>query len=269
MHRVNHTEFVSLWINKKMQAFKNSLLFMIGLFFLLASCRPSNNHIAKKTMPANNAVSDKKDAVSGKTIKKDTIVKKTYPLTDSGQLMLHVDSLAKVNFPYHSENESYSSYGAIDLSALKNKKLFHIAFKPIPMQLGGGSLDEDLSGRDSTFDLADSTTYKARWNLIAATPEFIVVDVGDYGILATLSYKLDVIDAIHIKTGVGNNHWQIWREAVIDKDLAIHLKNHWSGETYRKNHFEYENEAEMWFIDDTGRIKQLPVKHRRPKNTND
>ncbi len=212
-----------------------------------------------KTVKKQNVITK---AVLPPIIKKDSVVKKVYPQTDSGQLMLHLDSLPKEVFPYECSGQ-YSELPAVNLSAFKNKKLFHIPFKLIPTELGGGSIDEY---QDSTFNLVDSVTYKARWNLIATTPKYVVIDDRDYGILATLSYNFEVIDAIHTSAGAGNKSWQIGRTTTIKKNLTMVLHHSWSVQTDAEGHFDYENAEEHWFIDRQGNIlKQALRRHTRHK----
>lgn len=234
-----------------------------GALIVIIGCK----HPTSKTI--------KKDSINIKAykplnIKKDPIAKKIYPLTDSGQLMLHLDSLLKAEFPYESEGGSPSGSATIDLSALKNKNLFNIPLKLIPRQIGAGSLDHggDLDDAgiltDSireTFNLMDTITYKTTGILVAATPKFVVIDLE--GILVTLSYHAHVIDAIHSSTSEGNNHWHVERNTTIKKDLTMILHHWFSVQTDEAGHYDYENEYENWFIDDGGHIKKQ--KSRRTK----
>jgi len=233
---------------------------------LAIACRQQVNKVVKK------------DSATVKTallpvIKKDRIVRKEYPLTDSGQLMRHLDSLPKSSFPYQSEGGISEPSVTINLSAFKNKKLFNIPLKLIPVQLGAGFLDSAEYMNDNgtlpdsitaRFNLADTITYKMEGVLVAATPKFVVVDLD--GILVTLSYQVEVIDAINAQTGEGNNHWQIRRTTTINKDLTVILHHSWSGETERRGHFEYENEDENWFIDDNGHIRRQYLTHKKRKH---
>ncbi|MEN0054099.1 MAG: hypothetical protein AAGC65_10535 [Mucilaginibacter sp.] len=216
---------------------------------VLIACKQSANKSVKK---ADTVVK----APLSLIVKKDTVGKKVYPLTDSGQLMMHLDSLPKAVFPYKSDGNMQSVI-AIDLSAFKNKKLHNIPLKLIPTQLGAGFLDSAEDDSDSSavsFNLVDTANHKVEGVLVAIRPKFVVIDLR--GILVTLSYHVEVIDAIHTVTGDGNNHWQISRTSTINKDLTIVLHHSWSAESYKKGHFDSENDEEKWFIDSGGHIKK-------------
>ncbi|MES2277553.1 MAG: hypothetical protein V4592_16130 [Bacteroidota bacterium] len=230
----------------------------------ITACRQHTNKVVE-----NNSSHPKAVLVS--KYKKDTIFKKIYPLTDSGQLMRHLDSLPKPSFPYQSEGGSNQPSVTISLAAFKNKKLFNISLKLIPTELGAGFLDHFEDRKDDgtlpdsivvTFNLADTVTYRTEGVLVATTSKFVVID----GILVTLSYNVGVIDAIHTQTGAGNNHWQIFRTATIYKDLTMVLHHSWSVETERRGHFEYENEDEHWYIDENGHIRKQHVRHLKKKH---
>jgi hypothetical protein len=233
----------------------------------LTGCNQSTN----KSVEANNSGAKH---VLILTIKKDKNIKKIYPLTDSGQLMLHLDSLPKPLFPYESEkNGKYQPEITISLSTFKNKKLFNIPLKLIPTQIGGGFLDHGEDANDEgvlpdsireTFNLVDTITYKTEGVLVATTAKFAVVDLN--GILVTLSYDVHVIDAIRTSPGDGNNHWQVGRATTVKKDLTIDILHWYSHQTDERGNRDWENEHEKWFIDSTGHIRRQLVVRKVKKN---
>jgi hypothetical protein len=238
---------------------KNYIIGIIALL-MITSC---------KQRVANTG---KKDSTVVKTvvIKKNTVVKKSYPLTDSGQLMLHLDSLPQVVLPHNTANDEWFSRPGVSLSSFKNKKLFNIPIQLIPTLIGGGFVDhgEDLdeNGKlpDSikeSFNLVDSNTHNIKAKVLAVKAKFIVLDVE--GILITLNYKIEVIDAIHTDGVQGNNHWQTGRDVTINKNLTLKIHHYYSVQTDEEGHRDYQNEYETWFIDADGHIKKKPEKHSK------
>ncbi len=219
------------------------LTILISLFLLLLiSC----NHKSSQT--------------NIQIIKKDTdvnIAVKLLPTTDSGKLMLHLDSLPKIKFPFKSE--AYNrEFDSIDLSEFKNKKLFNLSFTRIPTTIGGGGLDDERV--DSTFNLVEKN-YKGAWNLIVKKPKFIVVEIQSIyfnGVkLVTLTYNLEVIDAINIAIADPSGHypWFADRHSIINQNLTLILQHEYiMNET--ENSAETETSHEKWFIDKTGHFKK-------------
>ncbi|MDB5114593.1 MAG: hypothetical protein JWQ79_85 [Mucilaginibacter sp.] len=236
----------------------------IIVVLLLAACIHRKTNVGKKDSLAT------KIAVQP-IIKKDSIIKKTYPLTDSGQLMRHLDSLPK--FSFDSELGVPTLADAISLSQFKNKKLFNIPLKLIPTVIGGGGIDhaDDLDNNNNlpdsikeTFDLVDTSNHnKTTAIVIAITPKFVVLDLN--GILLTLNYKVEVIDAINMKISTGNPHWHSWRETTIHKDLSLVLHHYYEVQTDEQGHFDREHKLENWFIDTDGHIKKQFGRHSKKK----
>ena len=231
-------------------------------------CFLSLTLIAGCKQPVNNSV--KKDSVIIKTvtIKKSDVPKKAYPLTDSGQLMLHLDSLPKLVLPYNTANEQFFKEDNVSLFVFKSKKLINLPIQLIPTEIGGDGVDHwddrDADGKlpDSikeTFNLVDTTNYKITAKLAAITPKFIVLVLR--GVLVTLNYKLNVIDAINTSSGNGNSNWQTGRETTINKNLTLKLHHFYSVRTDEAGHYDYENEYAYWFIDTGGHIKKQPERH--------
>lgn len=182
-------------------------------------------------------------------------LKTSVSLTNSAKLIKHLDSLPKIKFPY--ESEWYNrSFPTIDISDFKNKKLFKIRYKLIETQIGGGLLDDDRI--DSTFNLADTISYKAGWNLIEKTPQFVVIEVNDGVKLVTLTYNLKVIDAINsaVADPSGNSHFNANRHSTIYKNLKIVLHHEYSVQVDERGNFEKEEDSEKWFIDKMGHFQK-------------
>src|SRR5688500_4289408 len=72
--------------------------------------------------------------------------------SDSNKFLHKLNSLPKLSFPFLSEFFNRNFYITIDLSEFKNKKLFNMPLKKIPVSLGGII---DGENADSTFDLTD------------------------------------------------------------------------------------------------------------------
>jgi len=185
---------------------KHLIIYICGLLFLCA-CGQTENNIANGTILAN-------------TTKIGTIQP-----TDSVLLLTHLDSLPKINFPFLSEFYNRSFPTVIDLSTFKNRKFFNLPFTRLPRSTETGSIDQEEN--DTTFNLTDNN-YKAKWNLIAKTPKFIVIEVyTGCAFLVTLTYDFKLIDAI--RTGyadpAGNVHWHADRHSIINKDLTIILQH--------------------------------------------
>jgi len=193
-----------------------------------------------------------------KTVKKDSgAVKATVPLTDSIKLVRRLDRLPKIKFPFKSE--AYNrDFDSVDLSEFKNKRLFKIPVKLIPTVIGSGGIDDhDV---DSTFNLAEKN-YKGAWNLIEKRPKFIVVEIKSAyfnGVkLVTLTYHLDVIDAIDIAIADPSGHypWFADRHAIINKDLTILLQHEYTMDE-TEGDSEKETSEEKWYIDKTGHFRK-------------
>lgn len=216
---------------------KYIIIFVLGLSIITACKQPSSKTVKNVT---------KKDST------KVLATLAGQSLTDSGKLLLHIDSLPKIKFPFES-NWGDSGYPTIDLSIFKSKKLFNLPIKLIPTQAGGGLLDDELV--DSTFDLTDAS-YRAHWYLIAKTPKFIVIEVEN-GVLATITYNLKLIEAIHsaIADPRSNSHFNAERHSTINKDLTI-LFHHDYGVEDDKGHYDTSTEADLWFINKTGHFKE-------------
>ena len=165
---------------------------------------------------------------NAETLKKDRVtVEAPIPITDSIKLLKHIDSLPKIKFPFKSE--AYNRrFDSVNLSEFKNKKLLKIRVRLIPTGIGGGGIDDH--GVDSTFNLVEKN-YKGAWNLIEKRPKFIAVEIESAyfsGVkLVTLSYHLDVIDAIDVAIADPSSHypWFADRHAIINKDLTILLQH--------------------------------------------
>lgn len=230
-------------------------IIFITALLTVAACHQSINNIVRKQQVFS---------------KKESLLKKTYPPTDSGQLMLHLDSLSRPPFPYLSEGRNYSPLVTISLARFKDKKLFNLPLKLIPTQIGadqldhGMDLDENRMLPDSikeTFNLVDNS-YKAEGVLVATTPKFVVLDLD--GRLLTMSYGVEVIDAITSSEGHGNNHWSVWRNTTIKKDLTIIIRQYYTHDVPGYD----DKEVEYWFIDSSGYFqRKLPkVKKALIKN---
>ena len=175
-------------------------------------------------------------------------VKPILPTTDSGRLILHLDSLPKIKFPFKSEWYN-RTFPTVCISEFKNKKLFNLPLKLIPTQIG---LDDDEA--DSTFNLVD-TTYRGKWNLIIKKPNFIVLEVENH--LVTMAYDLKVIDAINSAGAQGNNHWNVERFSTIYKNLKIVIHNEYIVQVDEAGNFETQAKwNEKWFIDKNGHFKK-------------
>ena len=97
----------------------------------------------------------------------------------------------------------------------------------IPTVIGDGFIDhaEDLDNDNKlpdsvkvTFNLTDTATYKITATIVAITPKFVALDLQ--GILLTLNYKVEVIDAINMKSGDGNAHWAFGAKLLFIKILV-------------------------------------------------
>jgi len=220
------------------------IIFIVALF-AIAACHHStdNNVIRKQQIFA----------------KKEGLIKKTYPLTDSGQLMLHLDSLSRPPFPYLSEGRNYSPLITISLANFKSKRLFNLPLRLIPTQTGGDQLDHGLDVDENgmlpdsikeTFNLVDSATYKAEGVLVTTTPKFVLIDLD--GTLVTMTYNVEVIDAIVSSEGHGNKHWSVWRNTTINKDLTMVIRQYYTHES----HEDDDSETEKWFIDSSGHFQK-------------
>ncbi|MBS1519823.1 MAG: hypothetical protein JST50_02410 [Bacteroidetes bacterium] len=176
---------------------------------------------------------------------------KKIPTTDSSKLIVHLDSLPQINFPYGEGGPDQKTSPVLNLSEFKDKKLFGLPLTRIKTQIGGGILDDDRV--DSTFSLTDNK-FKASWDLIAKTPKFFVIEINGV-ILATLTYDLKVIDAINTETHdpANNNHFNADRYSTINRDLTIVLHHKWYmvGES---GNDENEKDDEDWFINKDGRF---------------
>jgi hypothetical protein len=220
-------------------------IIFITALFAIAACHQSTTH----------SVIRKQQVFS----KKENLLRKTYPLTDSGQLMLHLDSLSRPPFPYLSEGRNYSPLITVSLANFKNKKLFNLPLKLIPTQIGGDQLDHGLDLDENgmlpesikeTFNLVDSATYKAEGVLVATTPKFVVLDLD--GTLVTMTYAVEVIDAITSSEGHGNNHWRVWRNTTIKKDLTMVIRQYYTHDVPGDD----DKETEYWFIDSSGHFQK-------------
>ena len=216
---------------------KYLIIYICGLLFF-CSCGRTENKIANETIIS------------------DTTKIETIQPTDSVLLLKHLDSLPKVNFPFLSEFYNRSFSIVIDLSTFKDHQLFNLPFTRLPRSTETGSIDQEED--DTTFNLTDNN-YKAKWNLIAKTPKFIVIEVyTGYAFLVTLTYDLKLIDAI--RTGyadpAGNVHWHADRHSIINKDLTIILQHYSEVQVDEKYNYEKQTTEEKWFIDVDGHIKQ-------------
>jgi hypothetical protein len=178
-------------------------------------------------------------------------------LSDSLRLMMHLDSLPEIKFPFRSEfyNRRFSE---LNLSEFKNKKLFDLSFQKIPRVIGNGSIDMNKDENDSSFNLVDSG-FIARWNLIVLKENFIVIEVQyGYIYLATLTYNLDLIDAI--RTGyiepTSNDRMNADRHAVITKDLTVLLQHQYNAQIGESFNYQTLTSEEKWFIDKSGHFKK-------------
>jgi len=180
---------------------------ILGLLFL-TSCQHSNNKSVSQL-------------IENKSAAKKILV----PITDSGKLIAHLDSLPQIKFPYGEGGPDQQTSPVLNLSEFKNRKLFNLPLTRIKTQIGGGILDDDRV--DSTFNLTDNK-FKASWDLIAKTPKFFVIEINGV-ILATLTYNLKVIDAINTETHdpANNNHFNADRYSTINKNLTIVLHHKW------------------------------------------
>ncbi len=163
--------------------------------------------------------------ISNQTILADTTKIKTIQPTDSILLLKHLESLPKINFPFLSEFYNRNFPTVIDLSIFKDKKLFNLPFTRIPRDTETGSIDQEEN--DTTFNLTDNN-YKAKWNLLAKTPRFIIIEVYNrYAFLVTLTYNLELISAIRsgYADPAGNVHWHANRHSIVNKDLTILLQH--------------------------------------------
>ncbi|HEX4373642.1 MAG TPA: hypothetical protein VHZ50_10100 [Puia sp.] len=246
------SDFPEGFLTLKVNCFLNcsnmrpEFIIFITALFAISACRQSTT---------THSVIHKQQVFS----KKENLIKKAYPLTDSGQLMLHLDSLSRPPFPYLSEGRNYSPLITISLARFKNKKLFNLHLKLIPTQIGGDQLDHGLDVDENgmlpdsikeTFNLVDRVTYKAEGVLVATTPKFVVLDLD--GTLLTMTYDVAVIDAITSSEGHGNNHWSVWRNTTIKKDLTMIIRQYYTHES----HEEDDSETEYWFIDSFGHFQK-------------
>jgi len=227
---------------------KKILFLLVLASAVVVSCHQSTN---------NNVV--KAQNVS---VKRDITVK-VYPLTDSGQLMLHLDSLPRAKFPYLGEDGSRTV--SVSLVNFRNKELLHQPIKLIPVFIGastldhGGEVDENGVLPDSVkefFDVVDPDTYKITGVVIATTPKFVVINLY-HGTIVTLSYDVKVMDAIYGWEQEGNNHWTVSRGTTIKKDLSLLVEDYWNRPEAPK---EAEHDQQHWFIDNTGHFQKKPGK---------
>lgn len=196
---------------------------------------------------------------------KTNVVKSTQlnvQLTDSAKLVKHLDSLPKAVFPL--EVSEWNGTQHIDLSEFKTKRLFKLRYKLIPRAIGAAGIDDD-ERIDSTFNLCD-TNYKANWSLVIKTPKFFVVGVeGNYSLLVTIDYKLNVINAIHVAAAdpFGNDHFHGELTSTIYKNLKIvmhYVYTQQGGEDESYATTDEDNEDDVWRIDRTGHFKPIRYK---------
>jgi len=186
----------------------------------------------------------------------ETVNTESFQLSDSVLLLTHLDSLPKITFPFLSEVYNRSFPTIIDLTTFKDHKLFNLPFTRIPRSTETGTIDQEEN--DTTFNLIDNN-YGAKWNLIAKTPKFILIEVyTGYAFLVTLTYDLKLIDAI--RTGyadpAGNIHWHSNRHSIINKDLTVVLQNESELQVDDNDKYKTKTVEETWFVDIDGHIKQ-------------
>ncbi|AYL97892.1 hypothetical protein [Mucilaginibacter celer] len=184
--------------------------------------------------------------------------KKGSDLTDSAKLVKLLRNLPIPKFPFDTKNPS-SDPGPIDLSIFKDKKLMGLKLNLRERQIGGSIIDGD--DIPSTFDLTDST-YKSNWLLIAMKPNFFVVITEET--LVTLTYKLHVIDAMHIKADdpAGNSHFGGALNTTIYKDLTLKLNYYYEVQVDEEGNFDKEIDDDFWTVDAKGhfRLKKQAAK---------
>ena len=178
--------------------------------------------------------------------------------SDSALLLKHIASLPGITFPYKSEFYN-RTFPEIDLATFKNRKLTKIRFRQIPTIIGAGGIDEDNA--DTTFSLVNEN-YKARWNLIARRPTFIVLEIDDNGIfLVTMKYSMEVIDAIRIAMTdrASNTHWYATRYVYITKNLGISMHHLFAMNGGPPNYKteEQDTSKEKWTINKTGQFLKI------------
>ncbi|MFB0499405.1 hypothetical protein ABID99_005642 [Mucilaginibacter sp. OAE612] len=172
-------------------------------------------------------------------------------LTDSAKLVKRLHNLVLPKFPFSTENPS-SEPGTIDLSAFKDKKLTGLKLKLRYREIGASMID----GEDgpSTFDLTDSS-FKSDWFLIAIKPRFFLV-IADETLVA-LTYKLKVIDAMHIVANdpAGNNHFHGMLNTTISENLTLKLRYYYEVQIDEKYHYDTQIEDDIWTVDANGHFK--------------
>ncbi len=216
---------------------KQSLALICCLLWLVA-CRPATDKAANKVVSLDSRLFSNLQA------------------GDSALFVKELDTLPAITFPFLSTfyNRSFST--VLDISKLKDHQLFKLPFKRLPRSTETGSIDDDE--KDTLFDLCDEQ-YKAKWNLIAKTPKYVVLEVyTGYAFLVTLTYQLKLINAI--RTGyadpAGNVHWHAYRAALIKKDLTIQLQHFSEVQVDEQYNYETHTDSEDWYIDSNGFIKQ-------------
>lgn len=163
-------------------------------------------------------------------------------ITDSLKVITHLDSLRT------------DSLTKIDLSEFKNRPLRKLNFKLIPIEMEGTSVDEETS--DSLFNLVDENFF-ANWMLLSKQPKFFVIETEE-GFLATLSYKLEKLDAIRYGyiDPSSNNHQQFYRQGKLDKKLNIVLHHERNIQVDENWNFETDTLDSNWSIDGNGMIQK-------------
>jgi hypothetical protein len=225
-----------------------NLTLLVFTAALLSGCTNNSKSVSSNTKQKLNAV-------------KQTIL--TDPLTDSVELVRHLDSLPKATFPFNAADLNDGNPN-INLIKFKKKKLFDVSLKRIPREIGGAGIDMD-DRRDSTFNLCD-TTYKAYWFLITKTPKFFAIVVNtNYSVLVTMDYNLNVINAIHIAAGdpTSNNHFEGKLTSTLYNNFKIVMHYTYNVQTDEERHFETTNEDDVWRIDSNGRFK--PIRYTKPE----
>ncbi len=102
-----------------------------------------------------------------------------------------------------------------------------------------------------------SKNFTAKWNLIKKLSNYFVVEILDEHVyLVTISYKLNLIDAIRSGSTDGNVHWHVRRHSVINQDLTILLQHEFEVQIDDKYNFEKTSSEEIWYIDEKGYFKR-------------
>lgn len=182
-----------------------------------------------------------------------------------------LDKVQQADFPYRSAYYNRDKVPQSDLSVFKEKSLYGIPYKKIPVEIEGGRIDFD--DNDSAFDLV-SENYIAEWVLIAERPGYFVIELSSGGAkTVTVRWDMTVIDAINTSTSdpLSNANFRAYRYSVIDQDLTIQIFHEFEGKTTSDNdeNPEWEKFAsdEKWFIDENGYFQKKKSKENIKENT--